>query len=86
MVQTPSQKFIGILGGHLMQTSQILSPKNPRLLYGLQVYPLLNTHCFFFLKIPVFSSISNSLILFGVSLSCQDYLSFILIRNSSLSK
>lgn len=48
MVQTPSQKFIGILGGHLMQTSQILSPKNPRLLYGLQVYPLLKTHFFFF--------------------------------------
>ena len=47
MVQTPSQKFIGILGGHLMQTSQILSPENPRLLYGLQVYPLLKTHSFF---------------------------------------
>lgn len=76
MVQTPSQKFIGLLGSHLRQTSQILSPENPRLMYGLQVYPLLRK-TFFFFKIPVFSSISNSLILFGVSLSYQNYLSFI---------
>ena len=69
MVQTPSQKFIRILGSHLRQTSQILSPENPRLMYGLQVYALLRKTFFF--------SISNSLILFGVSLSYQDYLSFI---------
>ena len=49
MVQTPSQKFIRILGSHLRQTSQILSPENPRLMYGLQVYPLLR-QTFFFLR------------------------------------
>lgn len=49
MVQTPSQKFIRILGSHLRQTSQILSPENPRLMYGLQVYPLLRK-TFFFLR------------------------------------
>ena len=50
MVQTPSQKFIRILGSHLRQTSQILSPENPRLMYGLQVYPLLRKNFFFFLR------------------------------------
>ena len=49
MVQTPSQKFIRILGSHLRQTSQILSPENPRLMYGLQVYALLRK-TFFFLR------------------------------------